>query len=303
VRLHAQVLKDGSGKSGWLPVVIVLTSRIRNGEAHAVLQLRTVDNAAREENRLSHLTGNILQEDLVRPSGRLLAEVPKTFDLMHETPLSAAKRLVKDATGADLGSDLRPVTTGSYLYPDKEHLFFFVFLLALPESLHFPRRAEMHQFRLSELLAIRSNQVLSSAVRVCSNPAISQRSFALAAEVLALNLVLHDRDDLAVTMLGLIDESAQERAAAAMAISELIVDRTAPSWMDPSREVLLEGLAGWHYRAFFSALLPLYAEIGIDEAAELWDAIDSDEKKRAARDRLAELYQDEDVIGGLPPEL
>jgi hypothetical protein len=114
---------------------------------------------------------------------------------------------------------------------------------------------------------------------------------------------LHDRDDLAVTMLGLIDESADERAAAALAVSELIVDRTAPSWMDPSREVLLEGLAGWHYRAFFSALVPLYAEMGIDEAAELSAAIEADDKKRSARDRLAELYQDEDVIAGLPPEL
>jgi hypothetical protein len=303
VRLHAQVLKDGSGQSGWLPIVIVLTSHIRNGKAEAVLQLRTVDNASREENRLSHLTGNILHEDRVRPSGRPLAEVPKTFDMAHATPLSAAKRLVKDAAGTDLGTALRPVTTGSYLYPDKEHLFFFVFVLSLPEGLHLPRRAEMHQFRLSELLAIRANQVLCSAVQVCRNEAISQRSFALAAEVLALNLVLHDRDDLAVTMLGLIDESADKRAAAAQAMSELVVDRTAPSWMDPSREVLLKGLAGWHYREFFSTLLRLYAEIGIDGAAELWAAIDGDEKKRAARDRLADLYQDEDVIAGLPPEL
>jgi hypothetical protein len=145
--------------------------------------------------------------------------------------------------------------------------------------------------------------VLSSAVRVCGNAAISQRSFAVAAEILALNLVLHDRDDLAVTMLGLIDETVTERAAASTAMSELVVDRTAPSWMDPSREVLLEGLAGWHYRAFFSELLPLYAQLGIDDAAEVCAAIDADEKKRAARDRLAELYQDEDVIAVLPAEL
>jgi len=303
VRLHARVLKDGSGASGWLPMVIVITSRVRNGRKEAVLQLRTVQNSAREENRLSHLGGHILNEDRVRPSGQALDEVPRAFDLIHDTPLSAAKRLVRDATGTDPGAELRAVTTGSYLYPDKEHLFFFVFALELPESLHFPRRAEMHPFRLSELLGIRANQVLNSAVQLCSNAGVSQRAFAAAAEVLALNLVLHDCPDQAEIMLSLIDKPAEERAAAAAAMSELVVDRTAPSWMEPTREVLLEGLAGWHYREFFSALLPLYAEIGIDEAAELCAAINADEQKRAARDRLADLYQDEHFVAVLPMEL
>ncbi len=303
VRLHARVLKDGSGASGWLPMVLVITSRLRNGRAEAVLQLRTVQNAAREENRLSHLGGHILHEDRVRPSGRPLPEVPKAFDYLHETPLSAAERLVRDATGADPGAALRPVTTGSYLYPDKEHLFFFIFALELPESLHFPRRAEMHPFRLTELLAIRANQVLSSAVQLCRRDDVSQRAFAAAAEVLALNLTLHDLSDLAKTMLSLVEKSADEREAAAASMSELIVDRTAPSWIDPSREALLEGLAGWHYREFFSVLLPLYAELRVDEATQLCTGIEADERKRAARDRLAELYQDEHVVAMLPQEL
>jgi hypothetical protein len=83
----------------------------------------------------------------------------------------------------------------------------------------------------------------------------------------------------------------------------MVAERTAPSWMDPSQEVQLEGLAGWHFREFFSALLPLYAEIGLDEAADLSAEIDADERKRAARDRLADLYQDEHLISMLPPDL
>ena len=303
VRLHARVLKDGSGASGWLPMVIVITSRLRNGRAEAVLQLRTVQNSAREENRLSHLGSHVLHEDRVRPSGRPLQEVPKAFDWMHETPLSAAERLVRDATGADPGAALRPVTTGSYLYPDKEHLFFFIFALELPESLHFPRWAEMHPFRPTELLAIRANQVLSSAVQLCRRAKVSQRAFAAAAEVLALNLVLHDYPDLAEAMVSLIGKSADEREEAAASMSELLVDRPSPSWIDPGREVLLEGLAGWHYREFFSVLLPLYAELGIDEATELSAGIEADEQKRAARDLLVELYHDEHLVAVLPLEL
>jgi hypothetical protein len=303
VRLHARVLKEGSGAGGWLPMVLVITSRSRNGKVEPLLQLRTVQNSAREENRLSHLGGHILQEDRVRPSGFAVEEVPKAFDLTHETPLSAAKRLFRDATGADPGPALRAVTSGSYLYPDKEHLFFFVFALELPESLHFPRRAEMHPFRLTELLAIRANQVLTSAVRLCRRTDLSQRAFAAAAEVLALNMTLHDRLDLADVMLGLANKAGAERATAAASIGELLAERTAPSWMDPSQEVQLEGLAGWHYREFFSMLLPLYADIGIDGAAGLAAEIEADERKRAARDQLAELYQDEHVISLLPQDL
>ena len=81
------------------------------------------------------------------------------------------------------------------------------------------------------------------------------------------------------------------------------MDRTAPSWMPGSPEVLLEGLAGWHYREFFSVLLPLYAKVGIDQAPELQAAIEADEAKRAARDRLAEIYRDEDLMAVMPMEL
>jgi hypothetical protein len=303
MRLHARVLKDGSGASGWLPMVIVITSRSRNGKVEALLQLRTVQNAAREENRLSHLGGHILQEDRVRPSGCAVDDVPKTFDWTHKTPLSAAKRIVRDAMGVDPAAALRAVATGNYLYPDKEHLFFFVFALELPESLHFPRRAEMHPFRLSELLAIRANQVLTLAVELCQRIDLSPRAFAAATEVVALNLTLHDRPDLADMMLALAEAPERERERAAAAMTDLLAERTAPSWMEPSQEVLLQGLAGWHFREFFSTLLPLYAEIGIDEAAELSATISTDERKQAACNRLAELYQDENVISLLPQDL
>jgi hypothetical protein len=85
-------------------------------------------------------------------------------------------------------------------------------------------------------------------------------------------------------------------------MTDLLAVQTAPSWMD-SQEVQLEGLAGWHFREFFSQLVPLYAEIGVDEAADLAAEIEADERKRAARDRLAELYQDEHVISLLPQDL
>ena len=88
-----------------------------------------------------------------------------------------------------------------------------------------------------------------------------------------------------------------------MAIGQLATDRTSPSWMSESREVQLMGLAGWQYREFFSVLLPLYAEVGIDGAADLLDVIRDDEHKTFAVGRLRELYQDEHRMASMPFEL
>lgn len=303
VRLQSDVLKDGSKVGGWLPMVLVITSRRRRGHIEPILQLRTIENSAREENRLSHLGGHILQEDRLRPGGHQLDDPVKSFDLQHEIPASAAARLVREVTGADPASELHPMAAGGYLYPDKEHLFFFVFALDLPDGLEFQRRAEMHPFGLPDLLAVRASQVLRSAADLCRASDISERAWKAAAEVVALNLSLHDHSDLADRLIDLADRPESERDETATVISEYVLERTTPSWASASPEVALMGLAGWQYREFFSVILPLYAQIGIHGAAELLDAVNADDRKSTARDRLAELYQDEHLMALLPMEL
>jgi hypothetical protein len=195
------------------------------------------------------------------------------------------------------------MTAGGYLYPDKEHLFFFAFGLELPEGTHLPRHAEMHTFPLPELLSIRANQVLRAAARLCLAPGVSERAWAAAAEIVALNLCLHDYDELGKQLLALAGRSNEERAEMATAIGQLATDRTSPSWMSESREMQLMGLAGWQYREFFSVLLPLYAQVGVDGAADLLEVIGDDEHKTFAVGRLGELYQDEHRMASMPFEL
>ncbi len=303
VRVQSDVLKDGSNVGGWLPMVLVITRRRRRGRVEPIVQLRTIENSAREENRLSHLGGHILQEDRLRPGGHQLDGAVKSFDLQHEIPASAAARLVREMTGADPASVLQPMAAGGYLYPDKENLFFFVFALDLPDGLEFPRRAEMHSLGLPDLMAVRAGQVLRSAADLCRASEVSESAWKAAAEVVALNLSLHDHSDLADKLVDLAGRSVNERTETATVISEYVVGRTISSWASASREVSLMGLAGWQYREFFSVLLPLYAQIGIHEAAELLDAVNADGRKSAARDRLADLYQDEHLIALLPMEL
>jgi hypothetical protein len=294
-------------------MVMVITPKRDGDRTDAMLQLRTPANSARELSRLSHLAGHILQEDRLRPSGQAVAAPPETFGLADETPLSAAGRVVQEVSADDLSGAIRPVTTGRYLYPNMEHLFFFVFVLDLPEGIQFPRRAEMHSFRLTELLAIRSNQVMKSVLQLCREAKVSERGFAAAAEILAANLILHDRPDFAADLLGLADKPVSggealdawmvKKEALAVAISEKLVEWTVPSWSDPNQEVSLGGLAGWQHREFFSVLLHLYADIGVDGARDLLDKIDEDSSKSDAVQRLIELYRDEATMASVPLEL
>ena len=124
----------------------------------------------------------------------------------------------------------------------------------------------MHSFPLPELLAIRANQALRSAARLCLTTGVSERAWASAAEVVTLNLLLHDYDELSERTRSLSGRESKERAAIAADIRQLVTERTTPSWASASREVPLMGLAGWQYREFFSMLLPLYADIGINGA-------------------------------------
>ncbi len=303
LRLRSSVLKDGSDASGWLPMVLVITYRRRGSHVEAMLQLRTEANSGREVNRLSHLSGHIIRDDLALTSGLTLRDAPVSFHLAHEIPMRAAQRLVQEMTGYHPGPALRPMTTGGYLYPDKEHLFFFVFAYELTEATQLPRRAEMHSFPLPELLAVRANQVLRSAAQLCQVTGIPERAWRAAAEVVALNLYLHDYDDLAEEMLELPGYQGDELADTAALIGQLVTELTSPSWVSVGHEVHLTGLAGWQYREFFSMLLPSYAQIGIDGASDLLRHVETDSDKMAAVARLHELYQDEHLMASVPIEL
>jgi hypothetical protein len=303
LRLHADVLKDGSGASGWLPNVLVITFRRRGGRVEPILQVRTEENSGRELNRVSHLSENIIRDDLELSAGLTLADDSRSFGRDDAIPMRTAERVLEEVIAIDPVQGLRSVATGRYLYPDKEHLFFFIFTLELQEGIHFPRRAEMHAFPLSELLSIRANQVLRSAALLCRTTEIPRRVWRSAAEIVALNLFLHDYDDLAQRVLGLDSQQSSELADLTAIIDQDIAERTSLIWVSTSREVELVGMAGWQYREFFSQLLPLYVQIGIDGARELLKSIEDDSRKNAARARLVELYQNDDLMASVAIEL
>jgi hypothetical protein len=299
-RFRQNVVIDRSGATGWLPLVLVVTWRNKGGHAEPLLQLRSESNAARELDRLSHLSGYIYQDDYLDP-GAQPREQPTVFDPQHSALAKAARRRLRMEIGDDPSGELRPVTMQRYLHSDKEHLFFFVFTLELPGWFQFPRQAEMHHFPVSELLAVRRNQVLRSAVRV-GRATLSRRVRVAAAEIVKLNLTLHGEDRLGDELLAWANKPSAKSHHVAQKIRRL-EKQTRQTMFSNGREMQIMGLSGLQYREFFTMLLPLYDDIGVPGAAELLKAVREDESKRRAMERLSALYQDEDLMSSIPIEI
>ena len=293
-RYRRSVLVDGSGAKDWLAIVLVITWRLRNGHAEPLLQLRSQLYATRELDRLTHLSGHIMQDDP--------AVAGTEFGLEDEIPMAAARSRVQVETGQDGPIELHPLATGKYLHPDKEDLFFFVYGCQLPENLQFWDQAEISPLSVGELLAIRENQVLRKARELCRVSSLRRQVRAAAFEIAALNLRLHDYAELAQKLTDAAAARTQDFGGIEAELTALEV-RTRQSWPGYVEEAELAGLSGLQFREFFTILLPFYERVGVPGAAQHLMLVRDDEAKRKAVERLAELYRDERVMQLIPVEL
>jgi hypothetical protein len=293
-RYRHLVLKDGSRANGWLPLVLVITWRMRGEHAEPLLQLRSPLNAARELDRLSHLSGHVLNDDC----GEILE-----LGLEDDASLTAARRRVQMETGEEDGGILWPLGTSSYLHPDKEHLFFFVHGCEFPEGFQLSWQSEMYPVSVAELMSVRNNQALGLALSLCESPPTRGKTRADAFEIVALNLTLHGHTELAREMTNVSPRSLAGLARLVPQIRNL-EEQTRQTWPGlDGQETVLAGLSGLQYREFFSLLLPYYVHIGAQGAADLLQRINEDPALRLAVTRLAELYHDESIIEPIPLEL
>lgn len=293
-RYRRNVLVDGSDARDWLPIVLIITWQTRDGRAEPLLQLRTQRYAARELDRFTHLAGHITQDKPVAPG--------LEFGLNDDLPMTTAAQRVQMETGEVDSSELKPLVTGKYFHRDKEHLFFFVYTYRLPDGLQLWPRAEMSALSISDLLAIRSNQVLRQALALCHAPPSRRPARGAAFEIVAQNLILQGYPDIA----GRLAEAGTARAADVDAIAAKLRDleeRTRQIWPTYEGEAEVVGLSGFQFREFFRMLLPFYASVGVPDATENLTLVRHDEAKRAAVDRLSVLYNDERVMESIPIEL
>lgn len=290
------VLRDGNKVNTWLPMVLIVTTLRRRGQILPMLQLRTKQNAVRELDKVSHLSNHIFLEDYSRSFEKL--EAPACLDLTSDWTLRAAQRRVLMETGDDTPPDLRPVTTGIYLNHDKEDLMFFVYTLKLPSDFDVDLRSEMHPFPVPELIAIRANHALRSALALCRHPGMPRRLWTLASEIVALNLTMHGYAGLSQQL-----QDPKEDLSTMASRFEQLVAETACTCTSFGNDIVITGLSGWQYREFFTVLLPLYAELGVQDASRALEAFEHSDDMLRVRTRLAELYRDEDLIRAIPLEL
>jgi hypothetical protein len=288
------VLIEGSGATGWLAMVLVVTWRVRDGRAEPLLQLRTRLNATRELNRLTHLAGHIMHDE---PPVRGME-----FGLDDAVPLTAARTRIQMETGELDTGDLGPLTTGAYFHPDKEHLFFFVYSCRLPDGLELWPQAEISAVSVPELLSIRKNQVLRNALSLCEDPPVRRQVRTDAFEIVALNLILHDLAEIAHELREASAARTPDFATIAVELSRL-EEQTRQTWPGYEGDTEINGLSGLQFREFYAILLPFYETIGVAGAAEELALIGADEIKRAAVDRLSQLYRDERVMRSIAVEL
>jgi hypothetical protein len=249
---------------------------------------------ARHDDRLTHLAGHIMQDDPAVPGAE--------FGLDDAIPKAAAQRRVKMETGEIDTGELMPLTTGTYIHHDKEHLFFFVYSCRLPDGLEVWRQAEMSPVSVPQLLSIRKNQVLRHALSLCKDPPVRRQVRADPFEIVALNLILHDFADMAQKLK---DAAAARTADFSAIAAELgrLEEQTRQTWPGYETDAELMGLSGLQFREFYAILLPFYASIGVRGAAEHLALLDEDETKRAAVARLSQLYRNERVMESIPIEL
>jgi hypothetical protein len=86
-------------------------------------------------------------------------------------------------------------------------------------------------------------------------------------------------------------------------LTGLLIEQTRQPWFSAGREVDIQGLSGLHYREFFTLLLPLYALLGVPDAAGQLALIMENEQLAGAITRLAELYGEEETMMPIPVEL
>jgi len=303
------VLLGGRNTTDWLPAVVVATwQRVRDGAA-PLLQINTKDNSTRELAKVSHLSGYVNLEDYMdsRDAG-VGTKTTSEFDMSVSVADNAVRRELGEELHLTLDGEAagpRLERTLRFLYHDKENLFFYLFELELPATAweSFPANAEVHTWTVEQLLRVREYQVLRNALELLGHTDLSPLQLEQAAELLALNLTLHDRRLLGERLRQEVQQLNGGFAELRAELTGLVEAARQRRRSHAGQQLALDGLAGLQYREFFSAIMPLYARIGVPGAAAWLARLAADPVTYAAIQELARRYADEEVMLNLPIEV
>lgn len=299
-RFRRSALQPGENVGDWLPSVAIVTWTTRSGGAVPLLQLRTAANATHYIDHLSHVGGYVNESDLGAERGRVGSPVL----LPREAARSAAYRELReqlDPSGA--GGALEFAGTCHFRNHNRESLFFHIFTLEISQGHQLPHGSDVQSWRISRLIRVHLHQVLDKASRLAAAAAAdddpSPEPKVDAARILACQLTLHGQRELA----GLLIRSVKRPSVRLVQQLRKLADDNAVRLPGAAGQGQVRGLAEFHYREFFSVLLPLYERLGVRDA----ESALRDVRRRAGADaalaELDECYADESLMSSLPFEV
>ena len=166
---------------------------------------------------------------------------------------------------------------GGYLYPDKEHLFFFVFALELPEGTRLP--PARRDAPVSPTGA--AGHPGKSGAALGGAPVRDNRSFGAgwtaAAEVVALNLCLHNYTELSGQLLALTGRKARN-AQDGHAIEQLATDGPARAGCRKAASAA-HGSGGLAVPGVLLGAASAVRRVGVDGARDMLEVIKTDSAK------------------------
>ena len=196
-RFQRTVLRSQSNINDWLPLVFIVLWREEAGIVWPLMQIRTSENATRELDRLSCISGYINKRDCQElDTGEFL--------LPTMAYLNAACRELQEELGIKdyMWPTPELVREVRFYHRDHENLYFFVCRLKVDIPLHrFHASSQLHEWSFAELLKVREYQVLSNALVFLSRDKASRSQLERTAHIIADNLVLHHQSSLAQNFL------------------------------------------------------------------------------------------------------
>jgi hypothetical protein len=298
-RFRRSALRAGENIHDWLPSVVIVTWTVRNGVAVPLLQQRTPANASHYIHHLSHVGGYVNESDLSSPGLARGRRGGTAVLLPREAAYSAAHRELAeqlDLYGA--GDALELADSCHFRTHDRESLFFHIFTLEIPQNHQFPYGSDVQSWRIPTLTRLHLHQVLHKAARLVAADDLSREHRAATARILACQLTLHGQRELGER---LVRGMRRPSARLAQQLGRL-ADEQAVRAPRAGGQAPLRGLAEFHYREFFSTLLPLYAQLGVPDAAAAVREVHGRDGAADAQAQLEESYADDDLMSSLPFE-
>ncbi|HLX56785.1 MAG TPA: TIR domain-containing protein [Ktedonobacteraceae bacterium] len=290
-RFRRSVLLPNPDSKDWLAAVLIILWHEVDGKAKPLLQIRTSENATRELDRLSNLSGYINQQDC------------QEFDTGKSREFLLLPSAYENATRRELQEELdikdftwpKPELVGEarFYYPDRENLYFYICRVKIDFPLHWIQPvAQLRDWTFQEILKVREYQVLSMACTLLDMDKNHLRQLNLAIQVMYDNLILHRQMAIAQRLIATVQLTENEEKdfqELQKELRALMIHCQVKYDFNGKRRTVL-GLAGLQYREFFSVLVPVYASLGVEGAAEYLEWLRTDEVVSISFERLQAHY-------------